>query len=177
MKWSIQELLYARSIYKEYNILDKIIYFPKNFYKRTKLFFYWLFTGKTKEVLWSLDKYFTEIIAERLNDFAKNYKHGFPMEFINEDNDSDRSDKEWNETLRKMADAWDKMETEYYLEQMAIPEMFTKEIEVKGKKVNALDFVYKEGEEEKNKELVKLQRKNDEYAIEMFAKYYHNLWD
>lgn len=110
MRWSIEELIYSWSMYKEYNLYGFFRHFLHNRKRRFKLFFHWLFKGYTKESLWNLDTFLEEGFIHKLRQYRKVELMGYPYNL--------NSQEEWYEILDIMIDSWQKMHDEFYLNQI-----------------------------------------------------------
>lgn len=99
MRWSFEELFKAWKIRNAYTFKEFILdFFPRN-WRKTGTFFHWLFKGYTKESLWNLDETFDQIILQRLKQFRKMERAGFPNEF--------NSQEEWNRKLDELIQRFD----------------------------------------------------------------------
>ena len=159
MKWSIQELFRMYTTYNDHRLLYKIVYFPKRTWKRIKGTFHWLFKGYCKESLWNADETILTEVIERLKQFRKLDKVGYPWAF--------ESEEAWQLELDKMIDLLEKMRDEYYMQQ---------EYNVEYDSEKGYDSITKKGMEQ-IREYAKQQKTNDEEALKMFSKYLSALWD
>lgn len=169
MRWSIEELLWALKIYKEYRFLTWLKRLPRNTYRRTKLFFKWVFTGRTDQVLWNLDTYLETVIISKLKDFRKQNLSGYSCDL--------ESMQDWLNVIDEMIDTWEKMHSEYYINLIEEVPSVTKDIMIKGISVKSVSFPRTEEQMQNFHELVKKQNENDLRALELFSKYFHALWD
>lgn len=100
--------------------------------------------------LWNLDVTLAMIIAEGLSKFISSERNGVPSDFASEDGQDIYIDK-WNETLEKMRWAFTQIAT-------GEEELYLK-----------LDYL--------NSEIALEYNKKIQEGIDLFAKYFRNLWD
>jgi hypothetical protein len=183
-----------------YRIFDKIKEFPrdlKHFYQRAK-------KGYSYRDVWSIDYWFMEIMPKMLTDFKKNI-HGCPSQFTtNSDGtkyqDFEKGMKDWKDIIERMKfcfmemnDGTCSMKNEYadeYRRQLHKPnegkpvkDWFVPcEENEHGKKLYRMNEGEVEPELKENyfKKLHEIENYKDKMkneGLELFSKYFWNLWD
>ena len=176
-----------------YRIFDKIKEFPqdvKHICQRAR-------KGYSYRDLWSIDYWFMEIMPKMLTDFRKNL-HGCPTQFINredgtEDQNFETGMKEWEDIIdrmifcfREMNDDTCSMTNEFAdeynrqrFEGKSLKDMFVKNEDrdtyslVEGKVDPELEDNYRR----KIHEIETYKDKMKNEGLELFCKYFWNLWD
>lgn len=151
MRWSIEELVFAWNVYREYSILSWLLHLPKRMWKRLKLVLRWLFTGYAYETLWQLDKYFLRTMIFRIEKFIALKKTGYPTEF--------GSEADWynilNLMLYKLRTSLDRT-----IENASL-DFDDRSAEAMAQRLN--NYIE--------------QDRNDREALDLFCKYFYDLWD
>lgn len=175
LRWSIEELIYAWGMYSPWNWRDFFLGVPRRFRKRVKLILHWLFRGYTLESLWSLNEYLMEIFIYRLKAFKNSRYMSYPGNL--------GSQEEWNEILDRMIKGFEVMKSEElagdYPEITSEPTLKEVELELGGItiKATALASNLTDREKEAIQRAGERQNKYDKETLELFTKYFHNLWD
>lgn len=156
MRWSIQELFYALSFYREHHFWLWLLRFPKNTLQRIKVVFFWTFTGYTMQSLWKLNNYFTKVFIYRLVMFSKMKKFGVPH--------NEKDEKTWDETIMKLAEDFKIIADEKYIQEI----INTKD-PIKGKLENSKNEIIKTA--------IEKQDSHNKKTLETFSKIYFDLWN
>ncbi|MCL2738756.1 MAG: hypothetical protein FWE30_04845 [Bacteroidales bacterium] len=183
-----------------YRIFYKIKEFPqdvKHIYQRAR-------KGYSYRDLWSIDYWFMEIMPKMLTDFKKNL-HGCPAQFTNREDGTEYQDvekgmKDWGDVIERMIFCFKEMNDdtcsmknefadEYYKQLhksndgKPVGEWFIPcgEDEQHGKlyRLNEreVDPVQKENYQKKMLEIEEYKNKMKNESLELFSKYFWNLWN
>lgn len=108
MRWSIQELIEALRLHKDFPLRYRIFNCFSILKYNFRTFFTWLFKGYTPANLWNLNTYLLEVLIDRITLFKKINIHSHPFDF--------KSIEEWHDTLDKLVDLLTKTKDEYYFD-------------------------------------------------------------
>ena len=172
MRWSLEELLQMWQLQtnKGMKWYWRIWHFPKGFFRFQKHLFKWIFTGRCDNSIWNLNGFLTNIIIDRLTVFIKwidegktaGYPHGLSGE------------EEWGEILVRIRDGFIEIRDEsIYLDFKPHQESVKEFIE-------SLDFETTRMSDEDQAEFERLIEKHAEYVeetLDLFKKYFNDLWD
>jgi len=170
MRWSVEELIYGLKIAsnREYKLKYRIINFPAAIWRMVKVFFKWLFTGYCWATIWSLDYYFMEVIIQRLKMFKKMNKNGYPANFKNEE--------EWEKIIDRLIHGFEVMKSEEYgLDYEQVEPTFEPSKDFKDCITMTIDRTPEQ--EAEMRAAWKKQEDYDEETMDLFIKYFRNLWD
>lgn len=132
--------------------------------------------GYSDRDCWGIDGFLMEILPPMIRKIKDNI-HGCPVEFAGEDNKHDTVEDgciKWAAVLEKMAagfDAAKKMDDAEYLDKVPLKEG-EKPSGHMGKIWPDVDFKYVINEEKR-----KLLEQQQEEGLDLFRKYFFNLWD
>ena len=164
MRWSLEELKDAWDLYRGFRN------FPRNSWQRLKLVLFWIRFGYTKQFQWDLYANIGKEFVFRVKKFRDSDRYGIPMDVADE--------AEWTSILDEMIDTWDKMNKEFYLGQIPLPELENADEEGVDDFLNKIrNYSLTEEQLKTMKNLVEEQRLNNARAFELFNKYFQNLWD
>lgn len=166
MRWSIEELIEALRIHKSFGFFRWLWELPARVWKRLKVFFKWVFTGYTDLSIWDLRMFLLETIIYRLGKFKDNVDISYPYEF--EDHQG------WVNALNEMYEAFVIMKDETIIQNAS------NKITFPGLGENEIGTFFQPLSEEHSKimnEAYEKQRDNDEKALNMLVRHFHDLWD
>ena len=138
-------------------------------FKKIKWFFQKILRGYSTLELWNLDYTFSKFILKRLKAFQKMKRYGHPSDL--------KSMEEWNSIIDKMIFSFEYAQFDYgmdedYLGHNRIWEPIQEKQEVF--KINNkpvyVNWRY-------NKDIHDIDHKKYQEGIELFSKYFSNLWD
>lgn len=168
MRWSIEELFMAFGLYKSHGFWRWLIEIPSRIYRKTVVFFKWLFTGYTDVSIWDLRMFLIETVIFRLGKFIDNVDKSYPYEFENH--------KKWIETLKELRKSFIYMKNEKFITEFSDTINWSELLffdKDKGTYLNPLS----DDEKERMNEAYKKQTENDTKALKLLIKYFNDLWD
>lgn len=172
MRWSIEEL--GRGIELASNrgsrLSYRVLHSFSSAIRITKVIAKWVISGYCWSSIWNLDKYMEDLIIQRLKLFKKMKKSGYPYELNNE--------QEWYNVIDEMILLWERKKNEFFTSQINYGNTRKEEnVDILELKAN-LTYVERSPEEQKEVDrLLEEQRLNDSKALEMFTRYFNDLWD
>ena len=169
MRWSIEELIKAWKYQYSFHFRwwQKLFFGWGSLWRSLKATVHWVFKGYTYEMLWGMDYYLMDVIILKLKHFKDANKYGHPCDL--------QSDEEWHNVLSEMIDKFEKMRDTYYENMVLDTEMYTEPSETEG--YRTINFHRQPDDELVRNTCYKAQRQNDEEALELFTKYFRDLWD
>ena len=172
MRWSLEELLQMWQLQTNKGMIWywRLWHFPRGFFRFQKHLFKWMFTGRCDHSIWNLNGFLCNIIIDRLTVFIKwvdeditcGYPHGL------------KGDDEWRAVLERIRDGFIEIRDESIYMDFE-PERV--EAENEGICINGKCTKMTEESEKEFKRLIKKHNDYVEETMNLFKKYFNDLWD
>lgn len=171
MRWSLEEL--GRGIELASNkgcrLSYRVLHSFSSAKRIAKVIGKWIVSGYCWSSIWNLDRYMEDLIIQRLKLFKKMKKSGHPCEFNNE--------QEWFDVIDEMINLWERKKNNFFIEQINFGEKKETEEYILGFEASFISFERSPEEQKEMERLLEEQKLNNTKALEMFAKYFDDLWD
>jgi len=167
MRWSLQELFRAISYQFGFFSYWRFWRIFGILWRSLKAIVHWIFYGYCQEITWNLDEHLIDILIDRLTIFKKSPRMGYPCDL--------NSQEEFNVILERIIEGFKIMRDETFgNDYEKVEPIYNQDAETG---LTTVEFNMTEEQKQQIRDAWQKQKKHDEETLQLFIKYFRDLWD